>query len=292
LNSAVRFRSLGSMETKGQSGADLRLNPDHVKLLLVNFLRDETHNAGFTEGVLGLSGGVDSAVCAYLAAAALGPDHVHAVIMPYRTSSPESRADAELVVKELGIRSEVVDITPMVDPLLSAGAITERVRAGNIMARQRMIILYDVSSRERGLVLGTGNKTELLLGYSTLFGDSACALNPLGDLFKTQVWQLAEHLGVPRKIIEKRPSADLWPGQTDEDELGVTYEMVDRLLYLLVDERRTEQEILEAGFEPSLVRQVKTLIRRNQFKRVPPVIAKVSQRTINVDFRYPRDWGI
>jgi NAD+ synthase len=280
------------METKGRTSSDLRLNQEHVKLLLVNFLRDETQNAGFTEGVLGLSGGVDSAVCAFLAAAALGPGHVHAVIMPYQTSSPESRQDAELVVKQLGISSEVVEIAPMVDPLLKSAGITDKVRAGNILARERMIVLYDVSSRERGLVFGTGNKTELLLGYSTLFGDSACALNPLGDLYKTQVWHLAEFLGVPRKIIEKRPSADLWPGQTDEDELGFSYQEVDRLLYLLVDERRTEQEIIGAGFEPAMVRRVKTLIMRSQFKRVPPVIAKVSQRTINVDFRYPRDWGI
>ena len=140
--------------------------------------------------------------------------------------------------------------------------------------------------------MGPATRRNFCLGYSTLFGDSACALNPLGDLYKTQVWHLAEFLGVPRKIIEKRPSADLWPGQTDEDELGFSYEKVDRLLYLLVDERRTEQEIVAAGFEPAMVRRVKTLIMRSQFKRVPPVIAKVSQRTINVDFRYPRDWGI
>jgi NAD+ synthase len=280
------------METKDRTGADLRLNPEQVQKLLVSFLRDETRKAGFTEGVVGLSGGVDSAVCAFLAASALGPDHVHAVIMPYRSSSPESRTDAELIVRQLGIRSEVVEISPMVDPLLRSAGISDRVRAGNIMARQRMIILYDVSSRERGLVFGTGNKTELLLGYSTLFGDSACALNPLGDLYKTQVWELAEHLGVPRKIIEKRPSADLWPGQTDEEELGFAYENVDRLLYLLVDERRTEAEVVGAGFDPGEVHRVKGLIMRNQFKRLPPVIAKVSQRTINVDFRYPRDWGL
>jgi NAD+ synthase len=280
------------METSDRTSASLRLNPAHVEKLLVNFLRHETEKAGFHDGVLGLSGGVDSAVCAFLAAAALGPDHVHAVMMPYRTSAPQSRADAEQVVKQLGIHSEIRDISPMVDPLLSSADITDRVRAGNIMARERMIILYDVSHRERALVFGTGNKTELLLGYSTLFGDSACALNPLGDLYKTQVWQLAEHLGVPQGIIEKRPSADLWPGQTDEGELGFSYELVDQLLYLLVDERRSDQEILESGFDAEVLARVKNLVVRNQFKRLPPVIAKVSQRTINVDFRYPRDWGL
>jgi NAD+ synthase len=278
------------METTGRQNEELHVDPALVKKVLVEFIRDET--AGFARGVLGLSGGVDSAVAAYLAAEALGPDNVHTVLMPYRTSSPESRSDAEEVVRLLGVRSEVVDISPMVDPFLASAKIADNVRAGNIMARQRMIVLYDISQRERALVVGTGNKTEILLGYGTLFGDMACAINPLGDLYKSQVWQLAEHLGVPRRIIEKRPSADLWVGQTDEGELGFSYSRVDQLLYMMVDERRSDAELVAQGFEPEFVGRVKTLIMRNQFKRRPPLIAKVSYRTVNVDFRYPRDWGI
>ena len=255
---------------------DLRLDGERVKARLVDFLQREFQNAGLTEGVLGLSGGIDSSVCAYLAAAALGRDHVHAVMMPYRSSSPESRSDAELVVKELGIRSEIVDISPMVDPLLSAARITDRIRAGNIMARERMIVLYDVSYREKGLVIGTGNKTESLLGYTTLFGDSACALAPIADLYKTQVRQLAQHLGVPARIIEKHPSADLWPGQTDEGELGFEYAAVDQLLSLMVDRRLDEQEILKAGFDAEMVRRVKEMIKRNRFKTAPPLVPRLT----------------
>jgi NAD+ synthase len=280
------------METTGPPGADLSINKDLVHKILVEFIRDETRNAGFQRGIVGLSGGVDSAVCAFLAAEALGFENVIAILMPYRTSSRDSLTDAEAVVTTLGIRSEVVDISPMVDPFLQSSNIRDKVRSGNVMARQRMIVLYDVSSRERGLVLGTSNKTELLLGYGTLFGDMASALNPLGDRYKTQLWQLAEHLGVPAHIIEKRPTADLWEGQTDEDELGFSYGRVDHLLYLLVDERRTDQELRAAGFEEGMINRVKKMVAQNQFKRRPPIIAKISHRTVNIDFRYPRDWGI
>jgi NAD+ synthase len=272
--------------------ADLSLNYDTVTTILVGFLRDETRNAGFTKGVLGLSGGIDSAVTAYLAVQALGKENVRAIMMPYRTSSPESLSDAKLVIDDLGISSERVDITPMVDAYFAAAGPGEKVRGGNVMARQRMIVLYDVSARDGSLVLGTSNKTESMLGYGTLFGDMACAINPLGDLYKTQIWQLAAHLGVPTKLIDKKPSADLWEGQTDEGELGFTYGDVDRLLYAMVDERRSEEELVALGFDAGFIRKVETLIRRNQFKRRPPLIAKISHRTVNVDFRYARDWGI
>jgi NAD+ synthase len=212
--------------------------------------------------------------------------------MPYKTSSRESLADAQLVLDALGIPSETVDITPMVDPCLGALCVDDRLRAGNIMARQRMIILYDISARERALVLGTSNKTEFVLGYGTLFGDMASAINPLGDLYKTQVWQLAAALGVPLRIVEKKPTADLWSGQTDEGELGFSYREVDRLLFAMIDERRSEQELEEMGFDGRFVRTVHTMVKRTQFKRRPPVVAKVSHRTVNVDFRYARDWGI
>ena len=180
----------------------------------------------------------------------------------------------------------------MVDPYVAGNAILDNLRKGNIMARQRMIVLYDVSAREHALVIGTSNKTEILLGYGTHFGDTACAINPIGDLYKTQVWQLAEAVGVPRNIVEKKPTADLWPGQTDEGELGFSYKLVDRLLFLMIDERRTDPELVSQGFEKHLVEKVKMMVQRNQFKRRPPVIAKISHRTVNVDFQYARDWGI
>jgi NAD+ synthase len=280
------------METSGRQKQDLSLNTEIVKRLLVDFLRDESRKAGFERAVLGLSGGVDSAVVAYLAAEALGRGNVRGVKMPYRTSSPQSKADAELIIGQLGIAHELVDITPMVDSYLSTANEADKVRQGNIMARQRMIVLYDISARDRSLVIGTSNKTELMLGYGTLFGDMACALNPLGDLYKTQVWQLAMALDLPKTIIQKKPSADLWEGQTDEGELGMTYEKADKLLYAMIDERRSVAELRGMGFEEDFIRRIGRLVMMNQFKRRPPVIAKVSHRTINIDFRYPRDWGI
>jgi NAD+ synthase len=279
------------METSGQQ-SDLSLNYAIVGPLLTGFLRDETRQAGFERCVVGLSGGIDSAVTATLAAAALGKENVLAVMMPYKTSSPESLADAKLMVEHLGIQSETRDITPMVDGYIGGGEGIDRLRAGNLMARQRMIVLYDLSARDRALVFGTSNKTESLLGYGTLFGDMASAINPLGDLYKTQVWELAEHLDIPRRLIDKKPSADLWTGQTDEGELGFTYRDVDRLLYQMIDERRGDEELLAAGFEAKFIERVRSLVRKSQFKRRPPLIAKISHRTVNVDFRYARDWGI
>lgn len=280
------------MESTSRHAADLSLNTEVVRKLLVGFLHDEITQAGFTKGVLGLSGGVDSALALALAVEALGRENVVAVMMPYASSSPESRAHAELAASRLGVTPELVEITPMVDAFLNSAGPVERVRAGNVMARQRMIVLYDVSAREKALVIGTSNKTEILLGYGTLHGDLACAVNPLGDLYKTQVWQLAAAMGVPKEIVEKEPSADLWAGQTDEGEFGFTYRDVDRLLYAMVDDRRTPEEIAAMGFDPAFVRRVAEMIRRFQFKRRPPLIAKVSHRTVNVDFRYARDWGI
>lgn len=280
------------METAGQHSHDLSLNTAHVRSIVVGFVRDETHKAGFSKGVIGLSGGIDSAVSASIAAEALGPANVIAVIMPHRLSNPASRADAEFVAAHLGIRTELVDITPMVDAYRMSDGTPDRVRLGNIMARQRMIVLFDISQREKALVIGTSNKTEIFLGYGTLYGDTACAINPLGDLYKTQVWQLARALGLPDRIIEKKPTADLWEGQTDEGELGFSYRDVDRLLYFAVDERRSDRELEALGFDRQFVARVKTMVRLSQFKRRPPLIAKVSNRTVNIDFRYARDWGI
>jgi NAD+ synthase len=270
----------------------LALNMKTVRSMLVQFIKDELNNAGFTKAVIGLSGGIDSAVSTYLTVEALGAKNVLAVLMPYRTSSPESKSDAETIVKDLGIRSTVVDISSMVEPLFESQKISDNLRKGNIMARQRMIVLYDFSQKEQALVIGTSNKTESLLGYGTLYGDMACAINPLGDLYKTHVWDLAEELGISKKIIQKKPTADLWQGQTDEGELGFGYREADRLLYFMVDERRTDEELEGMSFAKSFIANIRRKIQINQFKRRPPVIAKISHRTVNVDFRYVRDWGI
>jgi NAD+ synthase len=273
-----------------KSGLDLDVKV--VDDLLVQFIRDETKNAGFHRGVIGVSGGVDSAVSAALTAAALGKDDAIGVLMPYRTSSPKSVEDAKTVIDQIGIRSEIVDISEMVDAYCAAHNVADRVRRGNVMARTRMIVLYDISAREQALVIGTSNKTEIMVGYGTLFGDTASAINPLGDLYKTQIWQLARHLGLPATIVDKVPTADLWEGQSDEEELGCTYSQLDALLYHLVDERRNDDELHEFGYDLAFVDHVKALVRKNQFKRRPPLIAKISYRTVNVDFRYIRDWGL
>lgn len=270
----------------------LKLDTALVERVLVKFIKEEVGSAGLSKGVVGLSGGVDSAVVCSLAARALGPENVLAVIMPYRTSSNESIKDAEAVIKQSGVRYETVDITPMSDAFIQINGDMDNVRKGNILARMRMIVLYDRSARERALVLGTSNKSELLVGYGTIYGDLASAINPLGDLYKTQVWDLARHLGLPKTVIEKKPSADLWEGQTDEDEIGLRYAELDRLLYFMIDERRDDHELVKLGFEKQLIGRVREMVRRSQFKRRMPLIAKVSHRTINVDFRYVRDWGV
>lgn len=271
--------------------SDLSIDTDLTRKILTGFIQTEITRAGFSRAVVGLSGGIDSSLSCFLAAEALGPENVLAIRMPYESSSPESLEHAQLVIDNLGVKSETVPITEMVEPLFERFPAADQIRRGNVMARARMIILYDQSEAFEGLVVGTGNKTEILLGYTTLFGDSACALNPLGDLYKTQVRQLARALGLPEVIIEKPPSADLWIGQTDEEELGFTYAEVDQLLYLLVDERYSPEDCLEAGFAEPFIRAVIDLIRKNHFKRVMPPIAKLSNRTVGYDFLYLRDWG-
>lgn len=262
-----------------------------VEGVLVQFVQDSVRASGFERVLLGLSGGVDSAVVAAIAARALGPQNVLGVFMPHRQSSAASTRDAQAVAGALGLRHETVDITPIVDGFIATAGETDRVRLGNVMARARMVVLYDRSARDGALVLGTSNKTELMLGYGTLHGDLASALNPVGDLYKTYIWQLAEHLKLPESVVRKAPSADLWEGQTDESELGFAYHDADRLLYQMVDERRTDEELETSGFQREFVEKVRERIRRSQFKRRPPIIAKISHRTVNVDFRYPRDWG-
>ncbi len=269
----------------------LDLNVELVEQLLVRFLRIEARKFGFQRALLGLSGGIDSAVSAALAARAYGPEQVLGVMMPYRTSSPASEGDAHTVAAALGIRLEKTDISAMADGYLSGLPDADRLRRGNVMARCRMIVLYDRSVPERALVIGTSNKTELLLGYSTQFGDAACALNPLGDLYKHQVWQLARHLGLPSEVIDKPPTADLFEGQTDEGELGFSYAEADGILHALVDERRSVEEVVQLGWSRPLVERIVTRMAANQYKRQPPLVAKLGERTVTHDFRYLRDWG-
>jgi NAD+ synthase len=262
-----------------------------VERILVSFLREECASAGFTRGVLGLSGGIDSAVVCFLAARALGPESVTAVMMPAPESSEDSVAHARLVSDATGVAVRTVPIGDMARGYLRDVPDATPVRRGNVYARCRMIVLYDVSAEVGGLVLGTSNKTELLLGYGTLFGDLASALNPVGDLYKTQVRALAEHLGVPEPVRTKPPSADLWVGQTDEKDLGAPYETLDAILERLVDERVSPDRLVELGVPAALVRSVNRRVRTNQYKRRLPLIAKISARTIGPDFRYPRDGG-
>jgi NAD+ synthase len=270
---------------------DLTINTELARQILTGFIRAEITRSGFSHAVIGLSGGIDSALSCYLAAEALGPENVLAVRMPYRTSSPDSLEHAQMVINALGVQSLTIPITDMVEPLLNCFPEMSPMRGGNIMARARMIVLYDQSEAYHGLVIGTGNKTEILLGYTTLYGDSANALNPIGDLYKTQVRQMAHVMGIPTPILEKAPSADLWTGQTDEGELGFTYEEVDKLLYLLVDQRYTPEDCLAAGFGKPFVEAVVRRVQRNHFKRILPPIAKLTNRTVGYDFLYLRDWG-
>lgn len=269
----------------------LDINPFLVCQMLEGFIRDEVTKVGISRAVVNLSGGIDSATAAYLAQRALGKDNVWAVLLPYKTSSPQSAGDAMRVVKDLGINSNTVDITDMIDAYFAKFPDADKLRRANKMARERMTILYDQSAALNALPLGTSNKTELLLGYGTIYGDMASAINPIGDLYKTQIRQLAKYLGIPKPIIEKPPTADLWPGQADETELGFTYEEVDKLLYYMVDQRYTFAELEDMGYQPSFVEQVFNRIQRSQYKRRLPLIAKISIRTIDRDFRYPRDWG-
>jgi NAD+ synthase len=271
---------------------DLAIDAPLVERLLVNFVREETTSAGLERAVVGLSGGVDSAVSAALAARALGPEAVLAICMPYRESNPTSLEHARDVAQSLGVRFDVVEITPQVDAYFAGQPDADAMRRGNKMARERMTVLYDRSADERALVIGTSNKTELLLGYGTLFGDMASAINPIGDLYKTQVFELARHLGLPDAVVSKAPSADLWEGQTDEQEMGFTYDQVDGLLYDLIERRCSEAELRTAGHDDAFVATIRRKIARSQFKRRLPIIAKLTDRTINSDWRYPRDWGV
>lgn len=256
------------------------LSNEFTEKLLSDFIQNELSKAGIKKAVLGLSGGIDSAVTAFLTVKALGKENVTGLLMPYRSSSKESVLDAMKVVEDLKINHKKIEITEIVDSFSKSieDDKISNVRLGNIMARVRMILLYDESAKQNALVIGTGNKTEILLGYSTIFGDSACAINPVGDLYKTQLIELAKHLGVPKSIIEKKPSADLWVGQTDEDEFGFTYEKVDKYLFNKIEEGKSDEEMRNMGFDDKFAEKVNSFIVKGQFKRVMPLIAKISNQ--------------
>jgi NAD+ synthase len=267
---------------------ELAIDTGVARRVIADFIRGQLRQAGFEKAVLGLSGGIDSALVAFLVAEAIGAERLLCVSMPYRSSSESSRTDAAAVASAIGATLETVDISPMVDGYFASAPDAVPLRRGNFMARMRMATLYDRSVTWRGLVVGTGNKTESLIGYTTLFGDSACAFNPIGDLYKSQVRQLSAAVGVPEAVIGKAPSADLWPGQTDESEAGFSYPELDRLLFWRIDMRRSVEEMVEKGFERAMVERVDRMVAGAEFKRQVPPIAKLGPRTAGVDYLYPR----
>ncbi|HYO44335.1 MAG TPA: NAD+ synthase [Candidatus Limnocylindrales bacterium] len=288
----------GAIEPMFELPPELAIDTGVARRVIGAFIRGQLRQAGFENAVLGLSGGIDSALVAYLVAEAIGSDKLLCVMLPYRTSAAASQGDAEAVIADLGCAAELVEITGMVDGYFGRDGIAGEggaaaleaapLRRGNFMARQRMAVLYDRSVTWRGLVVGTGNKTESLIGYTTLFGDSACAFNPIGDLYKSQVRQLSAAIGVPEAIIRKAPSADLWPGQTDETEAGFSYPVLDRLLFWRIDKRRSVEEVVALGFERAMVERVDRMVAGAEFKRQVPPIAKLGPRTAGVDYLYPR----
>jgi NAD+ synthase len=270
---------------------ELLIDTDVARRIIREFITGQLEQTGFSKLVLALSGGVDSALVAYLAVEAVGANDLMCVMLPYRTSSSESLADAHAVIGQLGCSSRTIDITPIVDGYLEQSINGEEVsplRRGNLAARARMMVIYDQSAAWNALVIGTGNKTEALLGYTTQFGDNAFAFDPIGDLYKSQVRQLSEEMGVPQQILFKPPSADLWQGQTDEQEIGLRYEDLDRLLYWMVDRRYTREQLTEIGFDSKQIERVQTLIAKTEFKRQTPPVAKLTTRTPGVDYLYPR----
>lgn len=267
----------------------LTLNAPLAVAALTSFIRDAVETTGTGGVVVGLSGGVDSSLAAALAARALGPERTYGFLLPYRTSHADSAADARAVAEMLGVAHRLIDISPMVDAYFAVETDADAGRRGNKMARERMSILFDQAKRLGCLVLGTSNKTEILLGYSTVFGDNASSLNPLGDLYKQQVWQLAAHVGLPPRVVAKEPSADLWPGQTDEAELGVKYNVADEVLYLLFDLGLRPHEVVDRGYDAAAVRRIVALEHANRYKRRLMLIARLSGSAINLDQEIPRD---
>jgi len=267
------------------------MNLEVIEKVLVNFIKDAVHKNNFKNAIVGVSGGIDSAVVLALAQRALGSEHTFALLMPYKLSSEESLKDGRAICEQLKVKYETIDISPSVDSYFERFPTDDKVLLGNKCARERMSVLYDFSARKRALVAGTSNKSEMLIGYSTLYGDSAAAFLPIGDLYKTQVFLLARHLDIPKAIIEKKPSADLWQDQTDEGEIGITYKELDEILFQMVDCRMRDAEIERAGYSKKDIERIKSMITNSQYKRTMPPVCKLQQRTVGIDFRYLRDWN-
>jgi len=270
--------------------ASLAIDAALTERWLTAFLRDELiERRSITKAVLGLSGGIDSALVAYLCARALGPENVHAIRMPYRSSSADSLADAQRVAGALGIHLDTIEITDAVDGYLRAAGDPDPRRRGNVMARMRMLVLFDQSARLNALPIGTGNKTERLMGYFTWHADDTPPVNPIGDLFKTQVWALARHMGVPVEVIDKPPSADLEANQTDEGDMGVTYLTADRILAQILG-GYNDVQIAAMGFDPREITLVRRRIEGTHWKRHLPTTALVSGTAINEFYLRPVDY--
>ena len=258
-----------------------------IETFLTKFLYNEVTKTGLNHVVVGISGGIDSAVVAVLAKKAF-PNSLHGVMMPSHASSQSSLDDAKELCEAFDIHYEIAPIGDLVESYFQNKK-ASNLRIGNFAARMRMATLYDISAQQSALVLGTSNKSELMLGYGTLHGDLASAINPIGDLYKSEVFALARHLGIPKSIIDKPPSADLWEGQSDEADLGFTYAQIDEVLHDHIDNRLDQKELLAKGYQEELIKMLMQRIYQNQFKRKLPIIAKLSHRTIGHDFLYPRD---
>jgi len=254
---------------------------------LIRFLQEETYKTGLKGAVMGLSGGIDSAVVAVLAKKAFDKN-LKVFLLPSQFSSDSSITDALKLCEKFDIDYEIIEIKDIVTAYKENENSTS-LRVGNFSARVRMAILFDQSAKYSSLVLGTSNKSEILLGYGTWYGDLASAINPIGDIYKSEIFEFAKYLQVNEEIISKPPSADLWEGQSDEDELGFSYKEIDRVFFELIEKRRSPKEVINDGFNEELVKMLDKKIYQNQFKRKMPIIAKITQRTVGIDFLYPRD---
>ncbi len=269
----------------------LELDLKTTHKVITGFIKNSVYKNGFEKGIVGVSGGIDSSVILKLTIDALGKDNTFALLMPYRISSEASLRDGKELCEMYGVNYEVVDISPSVDAYFEKFPAENKIQIGNKCARERMSVLYDFSVRKKALVMGTSNKSEILIGYSTLWGDSAAAFYPIGDLYKTQVFELAKYLNIPDKIVNKKPSADLWKNQTDEGEIGITYKELDEILYQMIDLRLSDIEIIEKGYSEANIKKIKVMIINSQYKRTFPPVCKLNLRTVGIDFRYLRDWN-
>lgn len=268
---------------------NLDLNYELVSKFIINFIKENVESNGFKKVVLGVSGGIDSGIVLTLATEAIGKENVIGYILPYKLSSKDSVEDAEMILEQLGNSYKTISITEIADAYFEKNKVTDKMRIGNFLSRIRMSILFDKAREQDAIVAGTSNKSELMLGYSTWYGDMAAGIYPIGDLYKSQIFGLSKFMNIPQKIIDKKPTADLWPGQTDEDELGATYCVLDSIMYLFLDERKKEEEIVKMGYDEVLVRNTVRRIYTTQFKRTFPPTPKLSGRTLDADFLLPHD---